>query len=131
MLLYIKQMGPFGYLMIIISVVIAALAVKKAIDLFARTDRAPAELERGLHAILFWGVIASVLGVLGQLSGIYNALNAISRAAEISLNVVFMGLAQSFTTTLYGFWTLALSAVVWFALFMRYRRITAPGRGNA
>ncbi len=125
MLLFVKQMGPFGFLMIIISVVIAALAIKKAVDLFARTDRAPADLERGLHAILFWGVIASVLGVLGQISGIYNALNAIYRATEIDPRIIYMGFAESFTTTLYGLWVLLLSAIIWFALYMRYKRIVA------
>ena len=122
---YIKQMGPFGYLMIIISVVIVALAIKKAIDLFAGKERSAAELERGLHAILFWGVIASVLGVLGQISGIYHALNAIVRATEISPRVICMGFAESFTTTIYGLWTLFLSAIIWFALFTRYKRLVA------
>ena len=125
MLLYIKQMGPFGYLMIIISVVIAALAIKKAIDLFGGRDRAAADLERGLHAILFWGVVEAVLGVLGQISGIYNALNAIYRAKEIDPRIIYMGFAESFTTTLYGLGALLLSAIVWFALFMRYKRLTA------
>lgn len=123
MLLYIKQMGPFGILMIIISVVIAALAVKKAIDLFVRKDRAGADLERGLHAILFWGIITSVLGVLGQITGIYNALNAIIGATEISPRLVYMGFAESFTTTLYGLWTLFLSAIIWFSLFTRFKRL--------
>ena len=129
MLLYIKQMGPFGILMIIISVVIAALSIKKAIDLFAGKDRPAADLERGLHAILFWGIIASVLGVLGQLSGIYNALNAISKATEISPRIVYMGFAESFTTTLYGLWTLFLASIIWFALFMKYKRLA--GRKEA
>jgi biopolymer transport protein ExbB/TolQ len=129
MLLFIKQMGPFGFLMIIISVVIAALAIKKAIDLFAGKDRAPAVLERGLHAILFWGVIAAVLGVLGQISGIYNALNAIYRATEIDPRIIYMGFAESFTTTLYGLWVLLLSAIIWFALFMKYKRLV--GRKEA
>ena len=125
MLLYIKQMGPFGYLMIIISVVLVALSIKKAFDLFARTDRPAAELERGIHAILFWGVIALVLGLLGQVSGIYNALNAIYRATEIDPRIIFMGFAQSFTTTLYGLWVLLLSSIVWFAFFMRYKRLVS------
>jgi biopolymer transport protein ExbB/TolQ len=123
MLLFIKQMGPFGYLMIIISIVIAALAIKKATDLFRGGDRSAAELESGLHAILFWGVISAVLGVLGQISGIYNALNAIYRASEIDPRIVFMGFAESFTTTLYGLTTMLISAVIWFALFMRYRKL--------
>ena len=129
MLLFIRQMGPFGYLMIIISVVIGVLAIKKAIDLFARKGCAAADLERGLHAILFWGVVEAILGVLGQISGIYNALNAIYRATEIDPRIIYMGFAESFTTTLYGLWTLLLSAIIWFALYMRYRKLTAVKGG--
>lgn len=125
MLLFIKQMGPFGYLMIIISVVIGALAIKKAIDLFGGKGRATADLETGLHAILFWGVVEAVLGVLGQISGIYNALNAIYRATEIDPRIIYMGFAESFTTTLFGLWALLLSSIIWFALFMKYKRLVA------
>jgi biopolymer transport protein ExbB/TolQ len=125
MILFIKQMGPFGFLMIIISIVIAVLSIKKAIDLFGSKDRPAADLERGLHAILFWGMIAAVLGILGQISGIYNALNAISMATEINPRIAYMGFAESFTTTLYGLTTLLISAIIWFALFMRYRKLVA------
>lgn len=129
MLLFIKQMGPFGYLMIIISVVIGVLAIKKAVDLFGGKERAAADLERGLHAILFWGVVEAVLGVLGQISGIYKALNAIYRATEINPRIIYMGFAESFTTTLYGLWVLLLSAVIWFTLYMRFRKLTAAKGG--
>jgi len=125
MLLFIKQMGPFGFLMIIISIVIAVISIKKAIDLFGGKDRPAADLEKGLHAILFWGIISAVLGILGQISGIYNALNAISRATEINPRIVYMGFAESFTTTLYGLTTLLISAIIWFAFFMKCRKIVA------
>jgi biopolymer transport protein ExbB/TolQ len=128
-MLFIQQMGKFGILLIILSVVIVALAVKKSIDLFMRRDLDLHQLEKGLHGILFWGVIASVLGVLGQISGIYNALHAIIRATEIDPRIVFMGFAESFTTTLYGLTTLLISAVIWFTLYTRYKKLEGKMSG--
>jgi biopolymer transport protein ExbB/TolQ len=125
MLYFIRSMGLFGILEIILLAVIAILAIKKTIDLFGRTHLEPAALENGLHAILFWGVIALVSGVLGQVSGIYRALNVIINAKEIAPKLVAQGFAESFTSTIFGLWLFLAAAVIWFALFARYKRITA------
>lgn len=125
MLYFIRSMGPFGILEIVLLVVIAILAIKKAVDLFFRARLDAAALESGLHAILFWGVIAAVLGVLGQVSGIYRALNIIVNAKEIDPKIVAMGFAESFTTTIFGLALFVAAAVIWFALFARYKRLTA------
>ncbi len=125
MLYFIRSMGPFGILEIILLIVIAVLAIKKAVDLFFRARLDAAALESGLHAILFWGVIAAVLGVLGQVSGIYRALNVIASAKEIDPKIVAMGFAESFTTTIFGLALFVVAAVIWFALFARYKRLTA------
>ena len=117
------QMGIFGFPLIIISVVVVALAIKKAVDLFGGGDLETARLENGLHAIIFWGGVGAVLGVLGQASGIYNALGVISRASEISPQITAMGLAESFTTTIFGLTILIVSAILWFVLYTRYRRV--------
>lgn len=125
--LFFRQMGPFGWLMIVITIVNIVLIVRKAIGL-AGGARDRATLESGLDAILFWGIIAQVLGVLGQLTGIYNALHAIIRATEISPNVIMTGFRESFTTTLYGLWVCVLSAIAWFALrSIVKRRVAAAG----
>jgi biopolymer transport protein ExbB/TolQ len=122
---FFMQMGVFGYPMVILSIVVVTLAVKKAVDLFGGRELTPAQMENGLHAILFWGAVTAVFGVLGQITGIYNALNVMARAKEISPQVTAMGFAESFTTTLYGFTALLVSAILWFVLFDRYRKIRA------
>jgi biopolymer transport protein ExbB/TolQ len=125
MLYFIQSMGPFGILEIILLVVIAILAVKKTVDLFGRTHLDAPALENGLHAILFWGVIAAVLGVLGQVSGIYRALNVIINAKEIAPKLVAQGFAESFTTTIFGLTLFVAAAVIWFGLFARYKQLAA------
>jgi biopolymer transport protein ExbB/TolQ len=118
-------MGVFGYPLMIIAIVIIVLIVKKVVDLWVRKDLSPQKLESGLHGILFWGAVSALFGVLGQITGIYNALNAIIRATEISPNVIARGFAESFTTTIFGLEILLISAIVWFILYGRYRKLTA------
>jgi uncharacterized membrane protein len=122
---FFKSMGVFGLPMIIIAVVIAVLIIKKAVDLFVRKDLPPRKLEGGLHAILFWGAVSAVFGVLGQYTGIYKALSVIMKAKQISPNLVAQGFAESFTTTIFGLGILLISAIAWFILLGRYRKLTS------
>jgi biopolymer transport protein ExbB/TolQ len=124
---YIHRMGPYGPLMIVLAAVIVILSIKKTIDLFARRNPTPEQLGGGLNAILFWGAISSVLGLIGQLAGIYRALNVISAAKEIDPRIVAMGFAESLTTTIFGLVVLLGSAIIWFALLARYQKLTARG----
>jgi biopolymer transport protein ExbB/TolQ len=122
---FFMQMGAFGYPMAVIAIVIAALSIKKVIDLFIRKDLPGHRLEGGLHAIIFWGGVGAVLGILGQITGIYNALGAIIKATEIDPRICAMGFAESFSTTLFGLTMLLVSAVLWFVFFTRYRKLTS------
>ena len=125
MLHFIKSMGMFGPLLIVLAIVIAILSIRKTVDLFAGKDLSPARLEQGLHAILFWGIMSAVLGFIGQASGLYNALNVIARAKQVSPNIVAMGFAESLTTTIFGLTVLLVSAIVWFVFFLRFKRMTS------
>ena len=115
--------GVWGWPLLAMAIAILVLTIKKAVDLYGGGDRSRARLERGLHAILFWGVMSAVTGVLGQISGIYKALQVIIRAEAISPRVIAMGLAESFTSTLFGLTVLVAAALLWFILYTRYRRL--------
>ena len=118
---FIRGMGVFFYPMLVIAAAVAVLVVRKAVDLGGSKQLPPYRLEKGLHAILFWGIVALLLGVLGQHMGMYNALSVISRAAELSPQVIAMGLAQSISTTIFGLLILIVSAIAWFVLYTRWR----------
>ena len=122
---FFASMGPFSYPMIIITLAILVLAIRKVIDLFFRKDLPAHKLERGLHAILFWGSVNAVLGFLGQITGIYRALGVIINATEIAPKVIAMGFAESFTTTIFGIETGIVAAIIWFILYGRYKKLTA------
>jgi biopolymer transport protein ExbB/TolQ len=122
---FFASMGVFGIPMIVIALAILVLVIRKAVDLWGRKDLSPGRLESGLHAILFWGAVSALFGVLGQLMGIYRSLGVIMGAKEISPNMVARGFAESFTTTIFGLEILLVSAIIWFVLYGRYRKLTA------
>ncbi len=120
---FIASMGKWAIPQIIISAVILVLSIKKVIDLYFRKDLAKEDMVKGLHAILFWGGITAVIGFLGQVSGMYNAMLAISAASALSPAVIAAGFGQSLTTTIYGLVTLIISGIIWFVLLGRYNRL--------
>jgi hypothetical protein len=122
---FFKSMGMFLFPMLIMAVVILVLAIRKFADLFGGKDLTSYQRQKGLHAILFWGVVSAVFGVLGQVTGIYNALNAIRQAKEISPQVVAMGLAQSYTTTIFGLELMIIAGIIWFILLGRSKKLGA------
>jgi biopolymer transport protein ExbB/TolQ len=117
--------GPYMWLILGLSIVIALLVIRKAIDLFVRTDLTPERLERGLNAILFWGCISAVLGVLGQFQGYYLSLRVVASAPVISPKMLAEGMAQATITTLFGLAQLFFAALAWFGLCCRYRSLAA------
>ena len=123
MIQFLRNTGPFMWPLLILTVTIVALTVRKAVELFAMKDLNRDRMEKGLHAILFWGAFSAVLGVYGQLQGIYVALQIIIRATEISPPVIAEGFAISFTTTLYGLVLFMVSGLAWFILLSRYRSL--------
>ncbi len=125
MVTFIQKMGPFGIVLILMALAILVLI---AVQLSRVLMGDAATRRRGNpNAILFWGALAAVLGFLGQYMGMYNGLQAIARASAISPSVVAMGLAESFTTTLFGLVIFVLSAVAWFVLGALDRRRGEPG----
>lgn len=123
MVAFIAQSGVFGFLQVITAIAILAMILVRAIQLFGPRPRADEHVEAGLHAILFWGGIAAVMGILGQCTGIYHAINAIVNAPEVSPRIVAIGFGESFTSTIMGLTILFFSAIIWFALYARFRRV--------
>jgi biopolymer transport protein ExbB/TolQ len=123
MLAFIKEGGPFMIPLIFIMIGLVYLTTKKVIDLFIKKKDITSQDESGINAILFWGFISSLLGILGQLTGLYLALNEIAMASEISPQIILLGLKISFNTTILGLWILLISSIVWFVLKGRYKKM--------
>ena len=119
--------GPVVLVQIVLLILVVVLIVRKAVQLYGGSAPAKEESERGLHAILFWGVFCSVMGVYGQLAGIYRALGAIAAATDISPAIIAQGLAVSFLPTLFGLVVMMLAGLAWFVLLARSRRLGTGG----
>ena len=116
MLHFIKICGFFGWPLVLLTLTIAVLTVMTAVRLAAGAGAAGPGTARRINTILFWGVMATVMGFLGQCMGIYNSMQVIMRAEAIAPNLVAQGFAESFTTTLFGLTLLLFSGLAWVAL---------------
>lgn len=67
---------------------------------------------RGVAWVRSLGLLALVLGVLGQLIGLYDAFSAIQQMGQVSQAMLAGGLKVSSITTLYGLGVYALALVV-------------------
>lgn len=61
------------------------------------------------------GLFAMIIGILGQLIGLYDAFAALEKMGDISPSMVYGGIKVSMITTLYGIFIYLFSLVLWFA----------------
>jgi hypothetical protein len=122
---FLQGCGVFVWPLLLLAalLVIQTLRVVQRLGT-GRADRPAAGL---INTVLFWGAVAAVLGVLGQCTGIYHAMQAIRSAKEVSPTVMAAGFAQSFTTTLFGFALLLVAGLAWLLLRTWYGRLESAG----
>lgn len=105
--------GPFMYLILAIALVALALTLYRGATTLLRGRRIPAG---AIRTILHLGVLALLLGITAQLTGLYQAASAIIQAENISPQIVAQGILVSFNTTLFGLFVLLLCLLLWLVL---------------
>lgn len=128
---FFLQMGPYAIPLVLLAMVVLVLTVLRASQASKAQPGHGTDLQAGINAIVFWGAIAAVMGFLGQFQGMYNGLRAMAAATELSPFVIARGLAESFSTTLFGLIIFLFSAVVWFALGSMARRAATRAGNNS
>jgi len=78
-----------------------------------------------IDAILFWGGFAFISGILGTLVGIIIAAQSIERAGAVEATLVWGGIKIALGSSALGALILALAALCWFALQLRWRLLRA------
>ncbi|PWE00953.1 MotA/TolQ/ExbB proton channel family protein [Marinilabilia rubra] len=75
----------------------------------------PSELKRLNEGVFFTGSLAFLLGILGQVIGVFEALKALETIKQdVSPAMIAGGLKVSFLAPLYGFALFLISGIVWF-----------------
>lgn len=124
MLFFFKAGGPYMWLLLMLAVLIIVLAAKKVVELFSKQPDI-ARLERGINAVLFWGVMSFIIGIFAHFHGIYLAMQAIMMANDISPAIVAGGYAVSLITILAGLFILMVSSLLWFLLRWKYKSLVS------
>jgi biopolymer transport protein ExbB/TolQ len=84
-----------------------------------------AEIEKGRNKISYIksvGLFALIIGILGQLIGLFEAFKAIEQVNDISPAMMAGGLKVSMITTLYGLFIYAISFLIWFGLSLKLKK---------
>lgn len=124
MIQLVRQSGQWGWLLLLLLVVILGLTLQAVIRLRRARRHATARTLHGINAILFWGGVSVALGFLGQFSGLYLALATVSHAEKISPSMVAAGFADSLAAPTLGLALGLLSVLLWLALRASHRVVT-------
>jgi biopolymer transport protein ExbB/TolQ len=116
MLTFIKQSGPFILLQFFLAWVIILLTVVNLILLALRSGKRAARLRTSIDAILFWGCLTAIFGLLGQWVGLNRAAKVLMNYDAVNPALVVLGIGESLGTTVFGMFALVVSAFLWFAL---------------
>ena len=115
-------LGPFKWPLILLSVLVGVLIIKKAIELMIPSLSLKRKVS-GVNAILFWGLFTMALGVFTQTVSLWAALKEIIAADDISPVIVLIGFYGSFVSTLWGLATLVVAALAWWLFRYWVRRL--------
>ena len=107
-----KWGGPYMHIISLMGMLMLAIVIWKAIEVFGRDER---NLKR-LDLIIMAGSVAAALGFFSQIVGIVQALEAIKAAADISPQIVMSGAIVSFYAPIWGFFIFIVSLLFYFIL---------------
>lgn len=116
--LFLEGGWEFMSFLTLLALAMLYFAAKGANVVFAASPVRPLHPNQ-LYYIRFFGMLALVVGVLGQIIGLYEAMKAISQMGEVSQAVLAGGIKVSSITTLYGFVIFLVSHLIWFGLDIR------------
>lgn len=115
--------GPYGPILALLALVVLFITANATWVLLNYGPVHDPRLTERLNGLLFWGVVAAVLGFLGQCNGVNQSPTAILEASEVSPRVVTQGFVISFVSALFGLGILAFALAAWGCL-----KLLARGR---
>lgn len=119
------EVGFVRWPMAVSVLAIAVLAAWSAAKLLRPGAVADHPTKAWLDAILFWGGLAVLSGVLGTLSGFTVAAQAVEAAGAMSPTIFWGGIKVAMLGSLFGMLILAGASLAWFVLQLRWRLLVA------
>ena len=108
------QGGPaFMSIVYLLWIVVIIMTLRIIYDLL-RGKKTTAKLKKENEVILFTGSFAFLVGVLGQVIGMFEALKVMETVKDISPAILAGGLRVSIIAPLYGLTLLVVSGLLWF-----------------
>ncbi len=110
--------GPvFMGVLSLIFIIMMAVSVINGIPVLKGEIEDPEEASKKLSYIKSIGLFAFIIGLLGQLIGLFSAFRAIElEAVEASPSLIAAGFKVSMISSIYGLIIYALSLGIWFGL---------------
>mgnify|MGYP006987947642 CR=1 FL=1 len=121
--MFFMWMGPFRIPMVLLSLIVLGMIFKKKFDLFLRKGLTEGKYKWGISSILFWGIFTFVFGLFAQTISIWQVLQEIMTAPDLSPPILITGLLGTFSPTIYGLCTLLVALLNWWILRERYHFI--------
>lgn len=109
----IQNSGLVGFLLIGLGVWCAVLVVKSFLRL---QDGGKATIQASRRSLLFWGVLALLLGFVGHTVGVFKAMSVILESEMISGEDVALALRASMSTVILGLSVFIVAAIGWLSL---------------
>jgi biopolymer transport protein ExbB/TolQ len=124
------QAGPTAPILLLLALVVVGLTVYRFLQLVQTGATKDPRLRAGINTIFFWGGFAAVLGIFGQFSGITKALRAVADMGVVNPRLVYLGLYESFLSTLMGLLLLLFASLFWLVLRTFYMRLPRSAEGT-
>lgn len=115
----------FMSILTILLVVIVAVSVYYVIVIASGRSKDKANFVHQLKYVKSLGLFTMIVGILGQLIGLFMAFTAIEAAQDISPAILAGGLKVSMITTLTGVVIYLISIIIWFLLDLWHQKASA------
>ncbi len=118
MLNYLNDGGGFMYFLAVFLLIIIGLAVKQIIGIYQHKKHNTGHPLRGVDAILFWGVMSLVTGILGHFIGLQYLTETIAKKPDITemgLRMNAGGYGATLHAVIFGSLILIFSLIIWYA----------------
>ncbi|MEQ9285989.1 MAG: MotA/TolQ/ExbB proton channel family protein [Cyclobacteriaceae bacterium] len=110
----------FMGILTIIFIAVVVVSILSSLTVY-KSDIQKEEAVRKIDYIKQVGLFALVVGILGQLIGLFEAFKAIEQMGNVSPAMLAGGIKVSMITTLYGFFIYIVSVLIWFGLSFRLK----------